>query len=77
MDQFWIANPQSDEGANIISEFNLEDDLLNIGALGVGGFNELTLSNEDGNALISFGGNELVKLLRVDADSLVADNFVF
>ena len=77
VDQFWIANPQSDEGANIITDFDLEDDLLNIEGLGVGGFNELTLSNEDGNALISFGGNELVKLLRVDADSLVADNFVF
>ncbi|CCQ53007.1 Hemolysin-type calcium-binding region:Bacterial extracellular solute-binding protein, family 3 [Crocosphaera watsonii WH 8502] len=48
---------------------------MNIEGLGVGSFNELTLSNEDGNALIAFDNNELATLLGVNADSLTADNF--
>ncbi|CCQ68573.1 Hemolysin-type calcium-binding region:Bacterial extracellular solute-binding protein, family 3 [Crocosphaera watsonii WH 0402] len=74
-DQFWIANAEIPESRHIITDFNLEDDLLNIAGLGVGSFSDLTLSNEDGNALIAFDDNELATLLRVDADSLTADNF--
>ena len=74
-DQFWIANAEIPESAHTITDFDLEDDLLNIEGLGVGSFNELTLSNEDGNALIAFDNNELATLLGVNADSLTADNF--
>ncbi|MEL4894314.1 Ig-like domain-containing protein [Crocosphaera sp. Alani8] len=75
LDQFWIANAEIPESSNTITDFDLEDDLLNIEGLGVGSFNDLTLSNENGNAVIAFGDDELAKLLRVNADSLSADNF--
>ena len=74
-DQFWIANAEIPESPHTITDFNLEDDLLNIEGLGVGSFNDLTLSNEDGNALIAFDNNELATLLRVNADTLTPDNF--
>ena len=74
-DQFWIANAEIPESRHTITDFNLEDDLLNIEGLGVGSFSDLTLSNEDGNALIAFDNNELATLLRVNADTLTPDNF--
>ena len=74
-DQFWIANAEIPESPHTVTDFDLEDDLLNIAGLGVGSFNELTLSNEDGNALIAFEENKLAQLIGVIADSLSADHF--
>ena len=75
-DQFWIATAEIPEAANIITDFTSGDDVLGIAGLGIG-FEDLSITQQNGNTLISTGGAELAVLQGISADSLVADNFAF
>ena len=75
-DQFWIANGKFPESTNTITDFESGVDVIGIAGLGIG-FEELSIFDNEGNALISNDDNDLAILQGVDAASLNADNFVF
>ena len=75
-DQFWIASAEIPKSANVITDFNLEEDAIGIAGLGIG-FDDLSISELEGNSLISAHGSELAILQGVDFNGLSADNFAF
>ena len=75
-DQFWIVTAEIPEAVNIITDFTSGEDVLGIAGLGVS-FEDLSITQEDDNTLISVNGSDLAILQGIGADSLVADNFVF
>lgn len=75
-DEFWVALGEIPETSNTITDFELASDVIGISGLGLS-FADLTLTQEDGNALIASGDQELAKLLGTNANSLSADNFAF
>ncbi|MEM6404811.1 MAG: calcium-binding protein, partial [Cyanobacteria bacterium P01_D01_bin.116] len=58
------------------TDFTSGEDVLGIAGLGVS-FEDLSITQEDDNTLISVNGSDLAILQGIGADSLVADNFVF
>lgn len=75
-DQFWLANAVFPESTNTITDFESGVDILGIAGLGIS-FEELSITNSNGDALISAGDGDLAILQGVDAATLNADNFVF
>ena len=75
-DQFWIAGAELPESTNTITDFESGVDVIGIAGLGIG-FDNLSLSDRDGNALIGTEEGDLALLEGVDAASLTADDFVF
>ena len=75
-DQFWIATAEIPEVANIITDFTSGEDVLGIAGLGIG-FDDLSISQQDDNTLISTNNSELAILQGVGVDSLSVDNFAF
>ncbi|MEM8829485.1 MAG: alkaline phosphatase [Cyanobacteria bacterium P01_G01_bin.19] len=75
-DQFWIATAQFPESANIITDFESGTDVLGIAGMGIG-FEALSISDSDGDALITTGDRDLAILQGIDATSLSAENFAF
>ena len=75
-DQFWIAGAELPESANVITDFELGEDVIGIAGLGIG-FDDLDISDRDGNTLISTEEGDLAILEGVDANNLTADDFVF
>lgn len=75
-DQFWIASAKIPESANIITDFTSGEDAIGIAGLGIG-FEDVSITNSEGNASISATGLELAILQGVDAASLTADDFAF
>ncbi|MEM6402076.1 MAG: hypothetical protein AAF757_17900 [Cyanobacteria bacterium P01_D01_bin.116] len=75
-DQFWIATAETPEAANIITDFTSGEDVLGIAGLGIG-FDDLSITQQDDNTLITRNNSELAILQGVSADSLIADNFAF
>jgi hypothetical protein len=75
-DQFWVALGEIPESFNTITDFQMGIDVIGIGGLGIG-FSDLTLTQDNGDALIATDDQELAKLLGVNASSLTANNFVF
>ncbi len=75
-DQFWIAVAEIPDAANIISDFTSGEDVLGIAGLGIS-FEDLTITQQQGNALIAASGSDLAVLKGIEADSLSADNFAF
>ena len=73
-DRFWIASATIPESPNTIVDFNREDE-IGIAGLEIS-FEDLSLTNESGNTLISSGDRDLAILSGVNSDSLSADNFV-
>lgn len=73
-DQFWIANAEIPDAANIITDFTSGEDVIGIAGLGIG-FNDLTITQVEGDALISANSSDLAVLQGIAADSLTADNF--
>lgn len=75
-DQFWIANADTPDASNIITDFTAGEDVLGIAGLGAS-FADLALTNDaDGNAEIALFGQPLAVLLGVDSSDLTAANFV-
>lgn len=75
-DQFWIAGAEIPESVNTITDFESGIDVIGIAGLGIG-FDDLSLSDRDGNVLISTPGGDLAILENIDSGSLTADDFVF
>ena len=74
-DQFWIASAAIPESANNITDFNSED-VIGVAGLGIS-YEDLSLTQQEDNTLISTGDRELAVLTGVDFNSLSADNFAF
>ena len=76
-DQFWIADADIPESANIIDDFTPGEDVIGIAGLGIG-YEDLTFSDSDGGAIIAANGSELAVLSNAHADFIAnSDNFVF
>jgi glycerophosphoryl diester phosphodiesterase len=75
-DQFWLANAQFPESTNTITDFESGVDVIGLAGLGIS-FEELSITDSNGDTLISSSNNDLAILQGVDAASLNADNFVF
>ncbi|MGL5796471.1 MAG: alkaline phosphatase [Waterburya sp.] len=75
-DQFWLADGRFPESANIITDFESGTDVLGIASLDVK-FEDLSITDSNGDAVIANGEKNLAILQGVDAASLNADNFVF
>jgi Ca2+-binding RTX toxin-like protein len=75
-DQFWIAAGELPESPNTVTDFNLAEDVLGIGGLGLS-FEDLSLTQQEGNTLIAAGEQELALLLGTNATTLSANNFAF
>jgi glycerophosphoryl diester phosphodiesterase len=75
-DQFWLADAQFPESTNTITDFESGVDVLGIAGVDLS-FEELSITDSNGDALISSSNKELAILQGVDAASLNADNFVF
>jgi glycerophosphoryl diester phosphodiesterase len=75
-DQFWLANAELPESVNIITDFESGTDVLGIAGLGIG-FEELSITDSNGDALIATEEKDLAILQGIDFTGLSADNFVF
>ncbi|MEL4896888.1 pre-peptidase C-terminal domain-containing protein [Crocosphaera sp. Alani8] len=76
-DQFWLTLGEIPESPNTVTDFDdLQGDVLGVAGLGIG-FNNLTLTDDGGDTLISLEDNELARLVGVDSSSLGESNFVF
>jgi Ca2+-binding RTX toxin-like protein len=75
-DQFWIALGEYPESTNTITDFESGVDVLGIGGLGLS-FTDLAITQQGSNALIASSGQEIAKLLGINATSLSADDFTF
>ncbi|MGK7951779.1 MAG: phytase [Xenococcaceae cyanobacterium] len=76
LDEFWIATAEIPDAANTITDFEIGIDVLGIAGLSIG-FNNLDITRDGDNSLISFEGQNLAILLDTNPTSLNADNFVF
>ena len=73
-DEFWLVASDIPESVNIINDFNdIDGDVLGIASLD---FDQLTISDANGDTLIAAGGNPFARLIGVDANSLSEDNFI-
>ncbi|MGD1921026.1 MAG: D-alanyl-D-alanine carboxypeptidase, partial [Pleurocapsa sp.] len=75
-DQFWIASAELPESANIITDFMSGEDVIGLAGLGIG-FEDVSITTTEGDALISASGSDLAILQGIEADSLSADDFAF
>ena len=75
-DQFWIATAEIPESANIITDFNADEDIIGIAGLGIN-FEEVSITELDGNAIIAASSFDLAILQGVAAESLTTDDFAF
>ena len=77
-DEFWLANAQLPTSANIITDFNLEEDLLGIGGLEeVSQFSDLTVIDRDSGAVIQVNDSDLAILAGIQAADLDENYFQF
>ena len=75
-DQFWIASAELPDSANTITDFASNEDVIGIAGLGIG-FDDVSITNLEGDALISANNSDLAVLQGVEADSLTVDDFAF
>ncbi|MEO9595908.1 hypothetical protein, partial [Rhodopirellula bahusiensis] len=66
------------DAQDVIEDFALDGDLIELQNFGVTQFSELTITNDaDLNAQLSFGGTDLLTLEGIDAGELTAAHFDF
>lgn len=76
-DQFWIANAQIPASANTITDFTLDEDVLGIGGIdSTTEFEDLTITQDGADTVISVGDDDLAILLGINEGDLGADQFV-
>ncbi|WP_369116148.1 calcium-binding protein, partial [Crocosphaera watsonii] len=76
MDRFWIAVADIPPAANTITDFESGEDVIGVAGLSIG-FDELGIAQQGDDTLISFGDDELARLLGVTASDLTAADFAF
>lgn len=69
-DQFWIAVAQTPETTNAIADFTNGEDVIGIAGLGIG-FEDLTITQQGNNTLITSNGTDLAILQGINANDLV------
>ncbi|MEM8827921.1 MAG: TIGR03118 family protein [Cyanobacteria bacterium P01_G01_bin.19] len=75
-DQFWIASAEIPDAANIITDFTSGEDVIGIAGLGIG-FDDLSVTDLEGDALIAGSGSDLAILQGIDATNLTTSDFAF
>ena len=75
-DQFWITTVEPPEQANTIVDFTSGEDLIWVTGLGIG-FDDLHISQQEGNTLIAVDGSNLAILQSINSTSLTPDDFAF
>ncbi len=75
-DQFWIAVAQIPDSPNVITDFDLFEDLIVIAGLEID-FNDLNIVQQEDNLLIKVNGREIAILQDIAINSLSPDNFIF
>ncbi|MEM8830616.1 MAG: calcium-binding protein [Cyanobacteria bacterium P01_G01_bin.19] len=75
-DQFWIVSAELPESANIITDFTSGEDVIGLAGLGIG-FEDVSITDMEGDALIAASGSDLAILSGVAADSLTESDFAF
>ncbi|MEL6439908.1 MAG: pre-peptidase C-terminal domain-containing protein [Cyanobacteria bacterium J06621_8] len=75
-DQFWIATAEIPDAVNIITDFTAGEDVIGIAGLGIG-FDDVSITDLEGDALINASGADLTILQGIEAGSLTADDFAF
>ena len=75
-DQFWIANAQLPDAVNTISDFEMGEDVIGIGGFDFS-FADLSLTQQNDNALISTATQDLAILDGIAAETLSESDFVF
>ncbi|MEC4985942.1 MAG: DUF839 domain-containing protein [Oscillatoria sp. PMC 1068.18] len=79
-DQFWLASSgKFADAENEITDFEAGLDVIGIGGTfaGLDSFDDLDLSEVDGNTTVSFGDRDLATFIGVSENDLSAANFVF
>lgn len=75
-DQFWIATAETPNAANTITDFTGGEDVLGIAGLAIS-FEDVSITQQEGNTLIAANGSDLAILQGIEAASLSADSFAF
>lgn len=80
-DQFWIANAEIPDSANIITDFTSGEDVLGIAGFPDLSFDDLARSQDSEDPTVAVIGLDdntpLAKLQGVDVNALTADDFAF
>ncbi|NET09802.1 MAG: hypothetical protein F6K16_34900 [Symploca sp. SIO2B6] len=77
-DQFWIANAEIPDFANTITDFTAGEDVLGIaGITGVTSIENLNLTQNATNTVISISGKQVAILQGIQNSSLTEADFVF
>ena len=69
-DAFWIVNGELPIEANIITDFELEEDLIGVAGLGISSAEELTFTQVENDTTISFSDFDLAVLQNTQASDL-------
>lgn len=75
-DQFWIATAEIPETANVITDFSIDEDVIGIAGLGIG-YEDISITSQGNDALISVNNSDLGIIQNVDVNSLSESDFAF
>ena len=75
-DQFWLAVAQIPNSPNVITDFDLFEDLVVIAGLGID-FDDLIFIQQEDDLLIQTKGKEIAILNGININNLSPDNFIF
>ena len=75
-DQFWVATAEIPESANTITDFTRSEDIIGIAGLGIG-YEDITITSQGNDALISANNSDLGIIQSVDVNSLSESDFAF
>ena len=75
-DEFWLANAEIPDTANIITDFTIGEDVIGIAGLGIN-FEAINITQQGDNALITINSIDLAILQDINIATLISDDFVF
>ena len=75
-DQFWVATAEIPEAANTITDFTIGEDVIGIAGLGIG-YDNISITSEGNDALISANDSDLGIIQNINANSLSESDFAF
>jgi hypothetical protein len=76
-DQFWIADGEIPESANVITDFTSGEDVIGIAGLGIG-YDDLSFTQSDAGTVIAANGQDLAIASNATADFIAnEDHFAF
>lgn len=75
-DQFWIATAEIPKAANTITDFTIDEDVIGIAGLGIG-YEDISVTSQGNDALISVNDSDLGIVQNIDVNSLSESDFAF